>query len=386
MIKKIMFHVNSLGKGGAERVIVNLAGQFVKKGIDVIIATEWQAEDEYVPVSAVRRIDVGLTDAEEKLGRRKKQTIRKNRLRKLIVNERPDAVLAFCRNANYRAVLAASGTGVPCIVSVRNDPKVYYASVTQKIISKYLYGKAEGIVFQTDEAADFFRGKIQEKSRVILNPISENYLNLPKDAQLAGDKDLNNKDVNIEGVNKRKSIVSVGRITDAKDQITLIKAYEKLIGIDDIYKDYKLEIYGERGEDDTLDLLTKYIDEHKLGEQVVFMGLSSQLEKDIVDDYMFVLPSKYEGMPNALLEAMVLGLPVISTDCPCGGPRMLINDGDNGYLVPVGDVDCICDRMKTLVDDVDKARSMGKKAAEVVDKVLPEVIADEWLGYVKALI
>lgn len=386
MIKKIMFHVNSLGKGGAERVIVNLAGQFVKKGIDVIIATEWQAEDEYVPVSAVRRIDVGLTDAEEKLGRRKKQTIRKNRLRKLIVNERPDAVLAFCRNANYRAVLAASGTGVPCIVSVRNDPKVYYASVTQKIISKYLYGKAEGIVFQTDEAADFFRGKIQEKSRVILNPISENYLNLPKDAQLAGDKDLNNQDVNIEGVNKRKSIVSVGRITDAKDQITLIKAYEKLIGIDDIYKDYKLEIYGERGEDDTLDLLTKYIDEHKLGEQVVFMGLSSQLEKDIVDDYMFVLPSKYEGMPNALLEAMVLGLPVISTDCPCGGPRMLINDGDNGYLVPVGDVDCICDRMKTLVDDVDKARSMGKKAAEVVDKVLPEVIADEWLGYVKALI
>lgn len=386
MIKKIMFHVNSLGKGGAERVIVNLAGQFVKKGIDVIIATEWQAEDEYVPVSAVRRIDVGLTDAEEKLGRRKKQTIRKNRLRKLIVNERPDAVLAFCRNANYRAVLAASGTGVPCIVSVRNDPKVYYASVTQKIISKYLYGKAEGIVFQTDEAADFFRGKIQEKSRVILNPISENYLNLPKDAQLAGDKELNNKDVNIEGVNKRKSIVSVGRITDAKDQITLIKAYEKLIGIDDIYKDYKLEIYGERGEDDTLDLLTKYIDEHKLGEQVVFMGLSSQLEKDIVDDYMFVLSSKYEGMPNALLEAMVLGLPVISTDCPCGGPRMLINDGDNGYLVPVGDVDCICDRMKTLVDDVDKARSMGKKAAEVVDKVLPEVIADEWLGYVKALI
>jgi len=386
MIKKIMFHVNSLGKGGAERVIVNLAGQFVKKGIDVIIATEWQAEDEYVPVSAVRRIDVGLTDVEEKLGRRKKQTIRKNRLRKLIVNERPDAVLAFCRNANYRAVLAASGTGVPCIVSVRNDPKVYYASITQKIISKYLYGKAEGIVFQTDEAADFFRGKIQEKSRVILNPISENYLNLPKDAQLAGDKDLNNKDVNIEGVNKRKSIVSVGRITDAKDQITLIKAYEKLIGIDDIYKDYKLEIYGERGEDDTLDLLTKYIDEHKLGEQVVFMGLSSQLEKDIVDDYMFVLPSKYEGMPNALLEAMVLGLPVISTDCPCGGPRMLINDGDNGYLVPVGDVDCICDRMKTLVDDVDKARSMGKKAAEVVDKVLPEVIADEWLGYVKALI
>lgn len=386
MIKKIMFHVNSLGKGGAERVIVNLAGQFVKKGIDVIIATEWQAEDEYVPVSAVRRIDVGLTDAEEKLGRRKKQTIRKNRLRKLIVNERPDAVLAFCRNANYRAVLAASGTGVPCIVSVRNDPKVYYASVTQKIISKYLYGKAEGIVFQTDEAADFFRGKIQEKSRVILNPISENYLNLPKDAQLAGDKDLNNKDVNIEGVNKRKSIVSVGRITDAKDQITLIKAYEKLIGIDDIYKDYKLEIYGERGEDNTLDILTKYIDEHKLGEQVVFMGLSSQLEKDIVDDYMFVLPSKYEGMPNALLEAMVLGLPVISTDCPCGGPRMLINDGDNGYLVPVGDVDCICDRMKTLVDDVDKACSMGKKAAEVVDKVLPEVIADEWLGYVKALI
>lgn len=371
MIKKIMFHVNSLGKGGAERVIVNLAGQFVEKGIDVIIATEWQAEDEYVPVETVRRIDVGLTQAEEKLGRIKKQTLRKNRLRELIINERPDAVLAFCRNANYRAVLAASGTKVPCIVSVRNDPKVYYASVIQKTISKYLYGKADGIVFQTNEAADFFKGKIQDKSKVILNPISENYL------RQTGNRCAKER---------RKVIVSVGRITDAKDQITLIKAYEKLISIDDKYKGYVLEIYGERGEDDTLDVLNSYIEGHALDKHVIFKGLSSQLEKDIIDDYMFVLPSKYEGMPNALLEAMVLGLPVISTDCPCGGPRMLIDDGDNGYLVPVGDVVSMCERMRSLIDDEKKASSMGQKASEVVDRVLPEVIADEWLGYVESLI
>lgn len=365
MINKIMFHVNSLGKGGAERVIINLAEQFIKKGIEVIIATEWQADDEYVPAKEVRRIDVGLTAKEETFGRRKKQTIRKNRLRELIVKEKPDVVLAFCRNANYRAVMAASGTKVPCIVSVRNDPKIYYASKVQRVLSHLMYGKADGIVFQTGEAAEFFSKSIQNKSRVILNPISDKYLNLTGVAS------------------RRRTIVSVGRITDAKDQITLIKAYEKLISINTSYKDFVLEIYGERGEDNTKDILEKYIIDHKLSDNIIFKGLSSQLEKDIIDDYMFVLPSKYEGMPNALLEAMVLGLPVISTDCPCGGPRMLIEDGVNGYLVPVGDEDSMCDRMKKFIDDGDKATSMGHKAAEVVERVLPEKIADEWLDYIE---
>lgn len=367
MINKIMFHVNSLGKGGAERVIVNLAGQFIQKGIDVIIATEWQAEDEYVPVSEVRRIDVGLTEEEEKLGRRKKQSVRKKRLHDLVVAEKPDVVIAFCRNANYRAVLACGGTGVPCIISVRNDPKVYYASKSQKIISRILYGKADGCVFQTDEAAEFFSKSIRGKSRVILNPISEKYLSLR------------------EVKERKKVIVSVGRITDAKDQITLIKAYEKLILSNKDYVDYKLEIYGERGEDDTQDKLEEYISDNNLSEQIIFKGLSSQLENDIIDDYMFVLSSKYEGMPNALLEAMVLGLPVISTDCPCGGPRMLIEDGKNGYLVDVGDIDSMSDRLKKLIDNSEEAELMGRRASRIVERVLPDVIADEWLAYIEKI-
>ena len=109
MLTKIMFHINSLGKGGAERVVVNLAEQFAQNDIDVIIATEWKAEDEYALTEKVRRIHVGLSEQEMKSSAGRQRKIRKNRLKEQIILEQPDLIYSFCRNANYRAVLAAAG-------------------------------------------------------------------------------------------------------------------------------------------------------------------------------------------------------------------------------------------------------------------------------------
>ena len=119
-VKKIMFHINSLGKGGAERVVVNLSGEFIKNGREVIIATEWTAKDEYPVDEKVRRENVGLTEAEEKLSGAAKRKLRTKRLRELLKKEQPDVLLSFCRNANYRAVLAAGGTAW-CLIDLKQN-------------------------------------------------------------------------------------------------------------------------------------------------------------------------------------------------------------------------------------------------------------------------
>lgn len=362
MIEKIMFHINSLGYGGAERVVLNLAKHFSLRGINVLIATEWEANEEYDCPVNVKRIHVGLEENEENKSNSAKRKIRKNRLHQLINKEQPDVVLSFCRNANFRAILAAQGTKVPVIFSVRNDPKTDYASLKNNILGKMLYKRALGGVFQTEEAADFFSTSIKKKSKVILNPLNEKYLSIEPASS------------------RKKTIVTVGRLTSAKDQIVLIKAFEML---SKDYPEYELHIYGEPSEDRTIDMLTTYISEHNLSKQVILKGVSNQLEKDIIDAGMFVLPSRYEGMPNALMEAMAMGLPVISTDCPCGGPATIIRNNENGILVPVGDITAMSEAIRYYIDNPDKAQLYGEKALEIVKEANPTVVADTWLQYIE---
>ncbi len=362
MVSKIMFHINSLGKGGAERVVVNLSEEFAKMGKEVVIATEWKAKDEYPLPDEVRRLSAGLEKEEEKLPGGKQRKLRTKRLHELIVREKPDVVLSFCRNANYRAVLAAEGTKTPVIVSVRSDPYVDYASAKQKLLSRFLYGRAAGAVFQTDYARDFFSKKLQKTSAVILNPLHRQFLSLTKAER------------------RKKEIVTAGRFHEAKDHIVLIRAFERIM---EEYPEVTLKLYGEASEDNTYHLIREHIKAHCLQDRVLLMGNSSHLERDLIDAAGFVLSSKYEGMPNALMEAMAMQLPVISTDCPCGGPRTLIKDGVNGLLVPVGDDGAMAEAIRRVLSEPERAEEMAVHAGEIVKKAAPDRIAREWLDYIE---
>ena len=194
------------------------------------IATEWAAEDEYALPEQVSRIHVGLKDEEDTLSGKAKRKIRKDRLHECLKKENPDVLYTFCRNANYRGILAAKGTGVPVIASVRSDPNVDYASFIQKTIASFLYQKAAGMVFQTEDARDYFPKSIQKKSKIILNPLNEKY------------------QVKETVTTRRKAVVAVGRFHEAKDHLTLIKAFEILLKK---YPDYVLELYGDASEDNT---------------------------------------------------------------------------------------------------------------------------------------
>ena len=359
-----MFHLNSLGKGGAERVVSLLANQFAAKGYTVSIATEWQEEEEYPLDERVNRIHAGLSEQEENRGRIARQWLRVKNLRKVLKREKPDLLVSFCVKANYRAMMASSLTGIPVVVSVRNDPKIDYVGRVNRLMNKLFLNRASGCVFQTEEAQEFFDDTLQKKSVIICNPLNEKYLQAKRRPA-------------------EKKIVCVGRLVKQKNQILLLKAFEELLAD---HPDYRLYFYGDGSTDEYKDEIFTYVRERALlKETVYFMGLSSTLETDIADAAMFVLPSLYEGMPNALMEAMALGLPVISTDCPCGGSRYWITHRENGQLVEVNNVQAMKEAMVYYIEHPLEAEKMGQRARERLKEASLDKVYQCWEEYLTGI-
>jgi len=364
-LKKIMFHLNSLGKGGAERVVSLLANEFAKNNVEVVIATEWYSDEEYELNKRVKRIHAGLSEEDEKASRVAKQWIRIRNLRTVLLQERPDVLISFCVKANYRAMMASMGTKIPVIVSVRNDPKIDYVGKVNRLMNKLFMNRAAGCVFQTEEAKEFFDTVLQEKSTIICNPVNEKYLQA-------------------ERKKTEKKIVCVGRLVAQKNQMLLVNAFEEIL---ERHEEYELYLYGDGSDDECKEELLQYVNSSRLlRNHIHFMGLSSTLEKDMADAAMFVLPSNYEGMPNALMEAMALGLPVISTDCPCGGSRYWIEPGITGQLVPVKNIKSMVQAMEYYISNPEEAENMGQKARLRLKEATMDKVFEQWMGYIEAVL
>ena len=307
--RKILFHINSLGKGGAERVVSLLADYFAKEGYQVKIITLWRAEEEYELSPAVTRINM------EELQRKRRGRISRavGRLwdfRMCIRREKPDLVISFCNKANFRCAYAMLGMKIPLLVSVRNDPKVDYKPYP--FATRRMERKAKGCVFQTSEAKSFFASDLQRKSRLIMNPVNPKYLS------------EDNRWMDSPG---KRYMITVGRLSEQKNQLLLLKAFcQIMIKFPDVH----VKLYGTESNAGYQQKLIEYCRENHMEERVHFMGESDRLEKELQTAALFVLPSDYEGLPNALMEAMAMGLPVIATDCPCGGPAELIRDPYSG--------------------------------------------------------
>lgn len=366
---KIVFHLNSMGHGGAERVVSILSDYFVRAGHTVIIATEWYSDKEYALAKGVSRVSVGLTPADGKKGRLGKAWSRLAHLRDFLKQEKPDIVISFCCKANFRSAFALFGIKTPLLVSVRNNPREDYAPY--RLATRYMEHKAAGCVFQTPDAQSFFSALFQKKSKIIFNPLSEVYYTKKEAASV--DSPLTRK----------KEIISVGRITAQKNQMLLLQAFA---AITEQYPEYVLRMYGDIEDKSLYETLSAYIRKQHLEEKVSFMGTTDDIPGAIQNAAVFVLSSDYEGMPNALIEAMVLGLPCISTDCPCGGSALLIEDGVSGILTPVGDVEALSRALTYMLADTGRAEAMGLKAKQLKEKVNPERISREWLEYIDEIV
>lgn len=363
-MRKIMFHLNCLEQGGAERVVTNLAHQFADRGYEVIIATEWFGENEFQIADSIRRIHVGLREEDERKSRLATQYLRIRYLRELIRRERPDVVIAFARKANYRALMAGLGTGIPVMVSVRTDPVGHYDGPADKMLIPLLYPRAAGCVFQTTGQRAFFAEKIQKKSRIILNPVNPKYIGVPAPKQ------------------REKCVVQSGRLVDFKNQQMLIRAF---VDVHRKHPDYCLKIYGPDSGDGTKALLEACIREHQADGYVKLMGGSDRLEEVLTDAAVFAFSSDWEGLPNALLEAMALGLPIVATDCPCGGPRTVMEDGVNGLLIPIRDQKAMTEGINYLLEHPAEAEAMGQKAREISRIANGDAIFEQWKAYIEEI-
>ncbi len=361
-MRKVVFHLNCLEQGGAERVVTTLADSLVNQGYDIYIATEWVAENEFAIDEKIHRVHVGLTEKQKKVSTKRQFFMRIKNLRRFLKEEKPDVLIAFAQKANYRALMAARHTKIPVIVSVRTDPYLHYVGRRDKVLIPLLYPKAAGNVFQTVGARAFFSKKVQEKSRIILNPISKKYIGVepPKC--------------------RRKVVVQSGRLVDVKNQLLLIDAFEK---VHEQHQDYILEIYGGDSHDGTKERLEKRIAQYNAFSYVFLMGASDELEKKMNDASVFVLSSDCEGLPNALMEAMALGLPAVATDCPCGGPATLIEHEKNGLLVPIRDVDAMAQGIMRLIEHPEFAEQLGLAARKIEKIANTEAIVEQWRDYIE---
>lgn len=361
---KIAFHLNCLEQGGAERVVTNLAHQFYQEGYEVLIATEWIGENEFQIDPGIRRVHVGLSEADEKKHRVLQVLTRITNLRKFVKEEKPDVLIAFAQKANYRALMATVGIKVPVIISIRTDPVGHYDSLADKIQIPLLFPGAAGCVFQTQGQREFFPEYTQRKSRIILNPINPKYIGVPKPEK------------------RTKTVVQSGRLVDFKNQLMLIRAFVK---VHEKHPDYDLKIYGGDSFDGTKELLEALIAEKQAGEYVTLMGASDSLEKDLVDAAAYAFSSDWEGLPNALLEAMALGLPIVATDCPCGGPKTVMQDGVNGLLIPIKDEDRLAEGICWLIEHPEEAEKMGDNARKIAEIANGQAIFEQWRDYIDEL-
>lgn len=364
MKRKIAFHLNCLEQGGAERVVSNLANQFSKEGYEVLIATEWYGENEFRIDSGVKRVHVGLKSGDEKKHRIVQFLLRVKYLRQFMKRERPDILIAFAQRANYRALMASPGTKVPVMISIRTDPVGHYDAWSDKLQIPLLFPRAAGCVFQTEGQREFFAPFLQKKSKIILNPLNDKYIGAAKPER------------------RKKEVVQSGRLVDFKNQPMLLRAF---VEVHRKHPDYILKIYGGDSFDGTKEILEAIIAEHKAQDYIRLMGASDSLEKELKDAAVYAFSSDWEGLPNALLEAMALGLPIVATDCPCGGPRTVMKDGINGLLIPIKNQDALEEGMNQLIENPEYAEKLGERARKIAEITNAKAIFEQWRDYIEEI-
>jgi glycosyltransferase involved in cell wall biosynthesis len=359
-LKSLAIVTFGMGKGGAERVISLLANHFSKLGARVRIYTLLKNKCEYELSPSVELIPLA-----ESMGRKYGHwdtAKRMIKLRREIKNFSPEVTLIMPEEISAIAVPTLLGLKTAVIVSERNNPWIMPRNRMKRLLRFLFYRTADGFIFQTNQAKSFFSNKIGQRSRVIANPLSMEIIN------------------HLERGALKKEIVSVGRLSAQKNFSLLIEAFKIFKSM---HPDYSLRIFGE-GE--LRDSLQNKISNLDLSGSVFLPGKSDCIFEDIKDAEMFVLSSDFEGMPNALMEAMALRLSVVSTDCPSGGPAELIEDGVNGLLVPRGNAEAMAKAMAKIASSPELSRRLSSNAGQIMDRLNPERILKEWSDYLNLFV
>ncbi len=354
---KVLFVTAYMGFGGTERVISVVANELARRGHSIgIYMTTCSNKSVYPLDKSIKLSSASKVESSMEILKSIKAYTK---------SFDPDVVVAFMPYPCIFTVFSLLGTKYPVVVSERNDPAKFDGKDASKfrfMVRDIAYSLAKGAVFQTEGAQSYFSKSIIKKSTIIINPLNTDAICEP----YVGMRD--------------KRIVNVGRLTSQKNQKLLLTAFSKICND---FPDWILEIYGD-GED--RELLEKYSNELSINGRVVFCGNQKNVINLIKTAGLFAFSSDFEGLPNALAEAMAIGLPCVSTDCTPGGARMFIKDGENGFLVPIKDADALASAMKKVMENKELSNKFSNNAIKIRDMASTENVVDRWEEYLISII
>lgn len=353
---KIAFFTARLIYGGGEKVQNWLAHQLISAGIEIVYFTP-VLDDNYVEKLKIIGLEGKVEAVSYPFEIKKSHPFKYLRLMKDLYRAQCiDVILIF--GGSLLEEIAARRIGVKVILAERSNPG--WRSFPSQMLKKIQYSIADGYVFQTIEQANYYHFCLHNNYEIILNPVIDN---LPNPIST-----------------RRKEIVTVGRLSEEKNIFGILNAYKKFYKT---HQDYKLVIYGSGPLEDDI---CEFVNENNLQNAVLIMKGKTNIVELINGASLFVFNSTNEGMPNALIEAMCMGIPCISSDCPIYGPRALIKDGENGFLVPVKDDDALFEKMCLVVDNPSLAAKIGKEAIKTRERLNQNIIAKKWIGFLEGII
>ena len=364
--RSIFFFIDSLSGGGAERVCTLLANSFSKRAYNVTVVTIRESlSTDYHLAREVNRIALSANRKSGSVVAALKNNVNLIlNLRKLITARNPEVVISLMTKSNVVCSLACINIDTIHIASERNYPPLEEVGIAWGCLRKYLYRLPRAIVSQTQKAGCWVEENTNCKfSAIIPNPVV--YPMQP--ATLTADKSNCSPTMS----NGQKVILGVGRLVDQKQFDSLIDIFSTFAGK---HPEWILVIVGEGP---NRIKLQQRIDSLKLQDQILLVGKQANMSCWYEQSDIFALTSKYEGYPNALLEAMCHGVSPVSYRCDTG-PESIIQHGRNGILVPTDDEKQFASSVCKLIVNTDLREKMGNNAKEVVNSHSIESIVTQW--------
>lgn len=354
---KIAFLIPTMQAGGAERVAAMLCAAWAERGDRVTLMTYAEQEPFYVLPPSVRLMKLGLPGGAGKAAKAVGANVRRVReLREILQAERPDVLVCFMPEASIPGVLAARSLGIPVVACERSDPRFIPSSRALRLMRDMVYPLASAITVQTDQAAAYFK---KLETHVIPNPVSK------PDTGHGQKPDF-------------PFIAAMGRLSPEKNFDALLRAFALLYREN---ADLHLVILGEGEERDRLEALVQSLE---IQDRVMMPGLSQKPFGLLHHAEAYVMPSLFEGFPNALCEAMAVGLPVVAGRDAIG-VQAIVRDGVNGLLTDITNPEAIAESVRYILKHSAKAEEIGRKAARIIEDLSMNRILGMWDSLLRSI-
>ncbi len=356
---RITLVISTFGAGGAERVMALMANYWAERGQEITLVTLARSDEDFYPLHPdVRRVGLGVMKTSAGLREALwNNLVRLKQLRDAIRLSRPDVVISFIERTNVLVLVSTIGLSIPIVACERIDPRYHAIGTVWSMLRWCLYRRATSLVVQTEGLRPWAEEFLPAESvHVIPNPIAAVH-----------------DERSTESVPQMKAncVSALGRLVPQKGFDNLLHAFARCV---DKHGDWFLTIIGEGPERSRLEALSARLG---IGDRVSMIGRRPNPFPILRRTELFVLSSRYEGFPMALVEAMACSLPVVSTDCP-SGPRDIIRDGVDGILVPPDDVSALAHAMDRLMESPEERYRLGMRAGEVVERFSTERIMALW--------